>query len=63
MNTVYMLEPITENCKEFIDENVEIEGWQYLGNAFGVGQHFIDGLVDLLEDNGLLQGKDFVIYC
>lgn len=45
----------TESARSFIEENVQLESWQWLGqNSFAVDHRFANGLVDGMSDNNLV---------
>jgi|TARA_Y100000310_G_scaffold80366_1_gene77046 hypothetical protein len=47
--TVLGFTPLTDEAQEFLDEQVHIEDWQWVGKQFYVdhrpAQHLIDGIV------------------
>jgi hypothetical protein len=54
--SVVLVEPVTEEAKAFVSENVEVEGWAWMGRSFAVDPRYLDGLVALAEDAGLTVG-------
>ncbi len=34
--SLYMVQPISQEAKDWVEENVQLEGWQWMGPAFGV---------------------------
>ena len=52
MGTTILIRPVTAAAREWIDENVETEPWQWLGGALGVDHRPGWNLVDILEDSG-----------
>ncbi len=44
---------LTKAARDFVNENVEAEGWQWLGRALCVDHGYADGLRELMLDNGL----------
>jgi hypothetical protein len=53
MGTTVLIRPVTDAAKQWVEDNVETEAWQWLGDAFGVDHRPGWGLVDILEDSGL----------
>jgi len=51
--TVFMVYPKTKKARTWVDENVPLESWQWLGNGFCVDQHCIENLVLGMERDGL----------
>lgn len=44
--------PKSDACKEWIDQNVQLEAWQWLGPSFGVDHSYADNLIDGLQAEG-----------
>lgn len=51
--SVWTFEPVTETAKEFV-ATLPLEGWQWLGKAFGVDARIANQLVDDLESEGFV---------
>lgn len=49
----FMVQPISTAGKAWVDENVELEGWQWMGPAFAVDQHYVEDLVAGMQASGL----------
>ena len=61
---MYLVEPQTKEAKNWINDNVQIEPWQLMGNAFAVDHHYIEDLVQGMVNAGLKPSKDFnVVHC
>jgi hypothetical protein len=58
---MYLVTPITTEAKQWVNQNVGLESWQWLGCSFAVDHHFIDDLFDGMVESGLLPGQDFTI--
>lgn len=43
----------TPEAKEFIDNNVELEGWQFMGKSFNVDHRYAEGLINGIMNDGL----------
>lgn len=58
--TVYLetnmigIHPENETAIQFLDENVEAESWQYLGNVLWVELRNAGPLIKFLKDNGFV---------
>jgi hypothetical protein len=50
--TITLLEPLTDACREWITENVSVEGWQWFGRALAVEPRYLNYLVEVLQDEG-----------
>lgn len=50
--SIFMFTPLTGICRQWIEDNVQSEGWQWFGNALCVDQHLARGLKNTLEDAG-----------
>lgn len=51
--SICLVTPVSDFAKEWVDENVHIEGWQWLGPSFGVDPRFLDGLLSDMICAGL----------
>jgi hypothetical protein len=51
--SVVMFQPVTEEAKQWVDDNLELEGWQWLGPAFAVDHRMVEHLIDGMEADGL----------
>jgi hypothetical protein len=52
--SVFVFTPITAQGKEWFDENVQSESWQWLGASLVVEHRFAWGLAAGLKDAGLV---------
>ena len=52
--TVFVFTPLTPRAREWFDENVQTEGWQWFGNALVVEHRFAWGLAEGLKDAGFV---------
>ncbi len=50
--TVWAFIPQSPRAKQFIDENVQTESWQWLGKNLVVDHRYAEGLIQLLEEEG-----------
>ena len=51
--TVYLVTPITQLAKEWVEQHLSLEGWQWLGGGFAVEHRFITALVNGMMADGL----------
>ena len=51
--SLVMFSPQSEAAKAFVEEKVDVPGWAWLGNAFGVEHRMADGLIEGIEAEGL----------
>jgi hypothetical protein len=54
--TVVGFAPLTEAAQEFLDENVHIEDWQWVGQQFYVDHRPAQNLIDGIVSAGLSVG-------
>jgi hypothetical protein len=52
--TVFVFCPLTDRAKDWLEENVEIEPWQWFGSAFVVEHRYAWGLGQGMKDAGLV---------
>lgn len=50
--TVWTFEPQTDTAKGFVRTDLEVQGWQWLGPAFGVDHRLANDLIAALEGEG-----------
>lgn len=51
--SVIMITPRTQAAREWVDENVGIEDWQWIGGAFACEPRMLGDLVNGMRDAGL----------
>lgn len=51
--SIYMVEPVSETALTWVEENVGLESWQWMGDAFAVEHRYIENLVAGMQDAGL----------
>ena len=59
---MFLIEPKSEAAREWIEENVITEGWQWLGRNLAVDHHYIETLVEGLESAGFTEDDFSIIY-
>lgn len=61
--SVYIVVPITKKAKAWVEENVQVESWQWMptehGLGFGVGSEYYQNLIEGMVADGLIPGYDF----
>ena len=48
--------PLNDNARQWMNDNVESESWQWLGRSLQVDHRMAQGLVDLIEEEGFTYG-------
>lgn len=61
METVFLLEAITEPTQDWMDENVSAEPYQFMGKAIAVEHGYIGGIVTGMMEAGFNPGVDFKV--
>jgi hypothetical protein len=56
--TVTTITPLSEPCREWLEENVVIEPWQRFGNAIAVEPRYVDHLAEAMIEDGLVMEGD-----
>jgi hypothetical protein len=52
--SVWTFEPVSETAKTFTNAELQVEGWQWVGKAFGVDHSVAQNLLTALEDEGFV---------
>ena len=52
--TVWTFEPQTEGATRFVHTDLDVQGWQWLGPAFGVDHRVANDLIAALEGEGFV---------
>jgi hypothetical protein len=50
--SVFMFTPLTGICRQWIEEHIQPEGWQWLGNSFAVEHRYAQSIRAALLDAG-----------
>ena len=50
---IFMVYPKTDEAQQWVEENVGLEGWQWLGGGFAVDHRMIENLLDGMAGAGL----------
>ena len=59
--SVYVLTPLTDDCKQWIADNVVYESWQLIGEGIAIEWRYIDELIALLTESEYILGVDFTV--
>ena len=60
MPSVYLITPLTSECRNWLKENVS-EDAMYLGPSLAVEHRYVEDLVLGLQEQGFRNGRDFQI--
>ncbi len=52
--------PMREEAQDWIDENVETEGWQWMGNVLYIDWRFAEDLIEGIHDAGFETNVELV---
>ena len=58
--TITTITPLSDRCREWLEENVEIEPWQRFGNAIAVEPRYVEQLAEAMMEAGLVIESDGV---
>ena len=61
MQTVFLIEPLTNQAETWLKENVAAESWNWLGKNLAVEHGYIADIVAGMFEAGFLPCKDFKI--
>lgn len=51
--TIVLVRPLTDAAKEWVTDNVPLESWQWMGDAFACEPRLVENLVTGMTDGGL----------
>lgn len=57
---MYLIQPKSETAKQWIDENVQTEPWQWLGDSLAIDHHYIDTIATAIQEVGLIEEFNIV---
>lgn len=52
--SIIMLDPLTDDAKIWIDENVQVEAYQVFGGSVAVEHRYVDAIIEGAQDAGLV---------
>jgi len=56
--TITTITPLSDACREWLEENVEIEPWQRFGNAIAVEPRYVEQLAKVMIEEGWVMADD-----
>ena len=54
--SLILIQPVSDRAKQFTDENIHTESWQWIGGAFAVEHRFAQVLIEELPELGFTIG-------
>lgn len=51
--SIFMITPLTPVAKEWVDEHVGLEGYQWMGPSFACEHCYVDNLISGMQHDGL----------
>jgi hypothetical protein len=52
--TLYLLRPLNKRANQWLDANLELEGWQWHNGAAAVEHGFVINILEAMEADGLV---------
>lgn len=49
---VWMVTPMNSEAQAWVDENVPLDDWQWIGRGFSVDQHYVENLIEGIAEAG-----------
>lgn len=56
--TIALVTPVSVEAKQWLEENVPTESWQWHGDALAVEPRYVEALMDGAMDDGLTVGVE-----
>jgi len=56
--TATTITPLSDGCREWVEENVAIEPWQRFGTSIAVEPRYVEQLAELMIEQGLVMEGD-----
>jgi hypothetical protein len=56
--TITTITPLSDACREWVEENVAIEPWQRFGNAIAIEPRYVEQLAEAMIEEGLVMEGD-----
>jgi len=56
--TITTITPLTDACREWLEENVEIEPWQRFGTRIAIEPRYVEQLAETMIEEGLVTEGD-----
>ena len=54
--SLFMVTPLSDSSRQWVQENVATESWQWLGSSFSVEHRYMQNLVSGMQEAGLCVG-------
>jgi hypothetical protein len=51
--SMFLVTPVSAIAKEWVDQHLSLEGWQWMGSSFGVEHRFVAPIVSGMKADGL----------
>lgn len=51
--TVFLVKPLTDAARQWVDANFSLESWQWFGGGFAVEHRYIADIVSGIKEAGL----------
>lgn len=51
--TIYLFHLESDTARDWVDDQVQLEGWQWLGRAFAVEHRYVGALIEGMLADGL----------
>ena len=51
--SLFLVTPMSEAARDWVSENVQLEGWQWMGISFAVEWRFAQDLISGMQGDGL----------
>jgi hypothetical protein len=48
--TVVLITPVSNEARQWVDENLSIEPWQWLGDGFGVEHRYASDILEAISE-------------
>ena len=56
--TVTSITPLSDACREWLEENVAIEPWQRFGTSIAVEPRYVEQLAETMTEEGFVMESD-----
>ena len=56
--TITTITPLSDACREWLEDNVAIEPWQRFGSSIAGGPRYVEQLAEAMIEDGLVMEED-----
>ena len=56
--TITTITPLSDACREWVEENVEIEAWQRFGNSIAIEPRYVEQVAEAMIGEGFVMEPD-----